>query len=397
MRDLGIITRNARLRDCIHQVRQNPWCAIDTEFMREKTYFPQLCLIQIATEDLIFCVDPLAVEDLDPLADMLADGSVEKVIHSATQDIEVLLLRTGVIPKPLFDTQIAASLLGHGDQMSYAQLVARLLALEIDKSQSRTDWSRRPMSPEQLRYAKDDVRHLAALYPILRSELESRQRLDWMREEIESTLQPENYRSSPKNAWLRVSGHRRLRPKELVVLRELAAWREQEAAQRDRPRRWIMSDDWLLRIARLSPETASSLQIGTGWDERLMRQYGEAIVSAVSVAKRTPPDSWPEATPPGRLAADQETQLALAIKALNEVAERAQICPERLASRRDVIKWLFPSEHPDSTTREPTQERRSRLCSGWRAELTRNLELGRTIPPYPKADLEKVRTTDAER
>jgi ribonuclease D len=375
MRDLGIITSTAQLSETIQLVRRSPWCALDTEFMREKTYFPQLCLIQIATAELIFCIDPLAVRDISPLADLLADPAVEKVIHSATQDIEVLLLGTGVIPKPVFDTQIAASLLGYGDQMSYAQLVARLLALEIDKSQSRTDWSRRPMSPEQLQYARDDVRHLAALYPILRSELETRQRLGWMQEEIEPALQPENYRPSPRNAWLRVSGHRRLRSQELAVLRELAAWRELEAGNRNRPRRWIMSDDSLLRIARLASETTSLLQQGTGWDDRLTQQCAEAIIAAVQEAKRIPPDAWPEPAPTRKLTAEQETRLASAVQTLNEIAQREHVCSERLASRRDVVTWLFPPEHPSQNARETALERPSRLCCGWRAELTKDLLL----------------------
>lgn len=378
MHDLGVITDTVQLDAEIKTVEQSDWCALDTEFMREKTYFPQLCLIQIATSERIFCVDPLAIENLGPMARLLTNVTVEKVLHSATQDIEVLLLATGVVPQPIFDSQVAASLLGFGEQMSYAQLVARTLELEIDKSQSRTDWSQRPMSLEQLRYAKDDVRHLAALYPTLRSELTRLGRLRWLEEELQPSLDPKQYRISPEDAWQRVSGHRRLRPPELIILQELAAWREIEASQRNRPRKWVVGDDILLRLAQHPPGTLEALQTVTRWDDRLLLRLGDIILEIVRKAREIPCDRWPESTPRQKLSAEQEKQLTQTIETLNAFAKSENICPERLASRRDVASWLFPSAPPLKSGSSLGHERPSRLSYGWRAELIH--DLARTPP-----------------
>jgi ribonuclease D len=195
MHDHGLIESRAELEGLLDAIAGSPWVAMDTEFMREKTYFPQLCLIQLATPDHIACIDPVAIQDIGPLNALLHDPKVLKVFHAASQDLEVLYLLTGKVPVPVFDTQVAASLLGHGEQIGYANLVHAVLQHELDKTQTRTDWLRRPLNAEQLRYARDDVRYLVQIYLRLREELETLGRLGWLQPEMDALTRPELYQA----------------------------------------------------------------------------------------------------------------------------------------------------------------------------------------------------------
>ncbi|MGM0671585.1 MAG: ribonuclease D, partial [Pseudomonadota bacterium] len=225
MHDHGLIETPEALRGFLDTIAGTDWIALDTEFMREKTYYPRLCLIQLATLDQIACVDPLKL-DIHLLEPLLFDAGVTKVFHSASQDLEVLYRELGRVPTPVFDTQIAASMLGYGEQVGYANLVKAVLDRDLDKSQTRTDWSRRPLSEQQIRYAADDVRFLATVFMRLLHELESHERMHWLRPEMEALSNPALYEPDPENAWKRVSGAKRLKPRERGVLKAVAAWRE---------------------------------------------------------------------------------------------------------------------------------------------------------------------------
>jgi ribonuclease D len=344
MHDHGLITTPEGLATFVGHLSGCPWLAMDTEFIREKTYFPRLCLIQLATPDHIGCIDPLALPDLGPLQGLLQDPACTKVFHAASQDLEVLFLATGSVPAPVFDTQIAASLLGHGEQVGYAALVQALLGPELDKSQSRTDWSRRPLHTAQVEYALDDVRYLVALYEAMQRELAAQQRLDWLAPEFEALACADRYRPDPASAWRRVSGSRRLRARELAVLRTLAAWREEEARTLDRPRRWVLPDDVLLAIARARPRDTESLRDLRGLPRTIRDAQATAIVAAVNSGLEAPESSWPSWPRSEPLGEAGEAAVDAAMALLREVAHRQRIGPEAIASRKDVVAWMRGEE-----------------------------------------------------
>lgn len=246
------ITTNDALAEFCARVARSPFLAVDTEFMRETTYWPKLCLIQAATPTDEAIIDPLAEGlDLTPFLDILRDPAVVKVFHAARQDTEIFV-KLGAMPKPMFDTQVAAMAAGFGDQVSYDSIVRQMLKVDLDKGSRFTDWSRRPLSEAQLTYAIGDVTHLAALYPRLRDRLAKEGRLDWVTTEMEDLVDPALYDTTPENAW------KRLKPKKysakyLAAFRTTAVWRERAAQERDQPRGRILKDDAIDEIAAQSP------------------------------------------------------------------------------------------------------------------------------------------------
>ena len=252
------ITANGDLETLCKRLAQQPFIAIDTEFMRETTYWPKLCLVQAAGPDASGVIDPLAEGlDLQPLLQLMADPEIQKVFHAGRQDVEIFN-NLGVIPRPVFDTQIAAMAAGYGEQIAYDALVRQMLRIDIDKSSRFTDWSRRPLSQAQLDYALADVTHLAELYPKLHARLEREGRLAWVEEEMADLVDPANYDMSPENAWKRLKP-RRHSAKYLVVFKAIAAWRERTAQQRDQPRGRILKDEAIDEIATQTPTDAEAL------------------------------------------------------------------------------------------------------------------------------------------
>lgn len=235
------VDTQAALSEFLPRWKAAPFLALDTEFIREQTYFPQLCLIQVGDGQDAVCVDPLAGLDLQPLLAVLNAPGSERVFHAAGQDLEIFVRLAGRSPEPLFDTQVAAGLLGYGEQVGYAGLIDKLIGVKLDKSLSRTDWARRPLTAPEIAYAADDVRHLADVYPRLLRELEERGRLAWLREDCAAMADPARYRISPETEWKRLKGLVRMDAKAQHVAAKLAAWREVLAEQRDRPRRWILA------------------------------------------------------------------------------------------------------------------------------------------------------------
>ena len=252
------ITTTADLATFCERIAKAPFIAVDTEFMRETTYWPKLCLVQVAASDVAANIDPLAEGlDLAPLLALLADPNIEKVFHAARQDVEIFN-NLGVIPRPMFDTQIAAMAAGFGEQIAYDALVRQMLKIDLDKSSRFTDWARRPLSDSQLEYAVADVTHLAALYPMLRDRLDKTGRLGWVKEEMAQMTDPALYDLDPENAWKRLKP-KKFAPKYLAVLRGVAAWRERTAQTRDQPRGRILKDDAIDEIANQAPTDADGL------------------------------------------------------------------------------------------------------------------------------------------
>ncbi|MGA2893761.1 MAG: ribonuclease D [Xanthobacteraceae bacterium] len=277
------ITTTSELADACRRMAAHPFVTVDTEFLRETTYYPLLCVAQLASPDEGLVVDALAPGiDLSPFYALMANEKVMKVFHAARQDIEIVWHAAKLIPHPIFDTQVAAMVLGYGDSISYDQLVQRITGDTLDKSHRFTDWTRRPLSDAQLRYAVSDVTHLRDVYRALLEDLKKRGRADWVQDEMRVLTSPETYRMEPDNAWQRLKTRVR-KPKELAVLIEVAAWREREAQTRDVPRSRVLKDEVIGDIAVQAPTTIERLKNLRSLPKGFERsRWGEAIVAAVS-------------------------------------------------------------------------------------------------------------------
>ncbi|MBM3529763.1 MAG: ribonuclease D [Alphaproteobacteria bacterium] len=292
---MDLITTTGELAAACERIARHPFVTIDTEFLRETTYYPLLCVAQLASPDEAAVIDALASGiDLKPFYDLMADERVLKVFHAARQDIEIVWHQAGFVPKPLFDTQVAAMVLGYGDSISYDQLVQRITGDAIDKSNRFTDWTRRPLSPAQLSYAVSDVTHLRDVYLALMADLGRRGRADWMADEMEVLTSPDTYRAEPERAWMRLKTRVR-KPKELGVLIEVAAWREREAQSRDVPRSRVLKDETIGDIAVQAPTTverlASLRSLPKGFERS---KWGEGILDAVKRGLARDPKSLPQ-------------------------------------------------------------------------------------------------------
>lgn len=294
MHDERYINHPQDLEAFCRTLRTSEWITLDTEFAREKTYYPRLCLLQVANDRSAACVDPLVLPTLDPLLDVLYDTSIIKVLHAAYQDLEIFYLLRGELPRPVFDTQIAASLLGYGEQTGYAALVNQVLEVPLDKTQTRTDWCRRPLTEAQLRYALDDVIHLCAIYRRLTAELRAKDRLPWVIEDCARLCDPDAFRIDTGTAWRRIRGLHNLNRRQLGVLRALAAWRERRAIAADRPRKWIMPDHVLIALAKQMPADRQALGTAAGLlMARRIKRHEAELLDAIAAARAEPPDRWP--------------------------------------------------------------------------------------------------------
>jgi ribonuclease D len=335
------IDSTAGLLELCATLQRHPWLTLDTEFIREKTYRPRLCLIQVANPEVVACIDPLAIGDLTPLLDLLYDSRITKVFHAARQDLEIFHEIRGHLPQPIFDTQIAATLLGQGDQIGYAALVLEELGVLLDKGHARTDWCQRPLDEAQIRYAADDVRHLREVYQRQHQRLEAMKRLEWLEEDFNALIDPQLYRNPPELAWQRIKGANRLKGVQIAVLQRLAAWREERAQQLDKPRRWIVGDDPLLDLARLMPQDSGQLDRLRGLEEGTKRRYAEEWFKLISEAKQLPREQWPVIKEGPRLESSQEPIVDALMALLREYCDEAQVTPAAVASRRDLERLVL--------------------------------------------------------
>src|SRR5688572_28065243 len=288
------ITTTAELAEACARMGKHPFVTVDTEFLRETTYYPLLCVAQMATSDEAVVIDALAKDiDLSPFFDLMADEGVMKVFHAARQDIEIVWNLAKKIPHPIFDTQLAAMVLGYGDSIYYDQLVQRITGDTLDKSNRFTDWTRRPLTEAQLRYAVSDVTHLRDVYLKLSSDLNERGRSDWVRAEMEVLTDPDTYKMEPERAWERLKSRVR-KPKDLAILMEVAAWREREAQSRDIPRGRVLKDEVISDIAVHAPTTPEKLahlrSIPKGFERS---KWGSDILAAVARGLARDPKTVP--------------------------------------------------------------------------------------------------------
>lgn len=350
---INYIDTPEKLTDLCVQIAAEPWVALDTEFLREKTYYPKFCLLQIATPAWVACVDPLVLADLTPLFDVLYNPAVIKVFHACRQDLEIFYQLTGKIPQPIFDTQIAAPLLGIQENPGYAMLVSSFLNINLTKAHTRTDWSVRPLSPEQLEYAADDVIYLCQIYQMMRDKLKELGRFEWLQEDFNLLNNHELYQLPPEKAWLKVKGKNKLTGRQLSIIQALTQWREQTAQQEDRPRNWLMRDDLLLELAKLQPTTPSELATIRSMNEKTVQRYGKVLCELITQAKQRPPIVQTQKEGVAKKTPQQEAVLDVLTAVVRIRAEENALNPVILASRKELEKLLYDVEE-------------CLLLSGWR-------------------------------
>ncbi len=356
-----LITKSADVAEFCNEISAAEFVAVDTEFVREKTYWPILCLVQIATPDRAVAIDPLANGiDLQPVYDLMANSSVLKVFHSASQDMQVMFNATGRMTEPVFDTQIAAMVSGYGDQPAYATLVEKIVGVTIDKRSQMTDWSLRPLTDHQIEYAIGDVTHLIKVYNRLTADLESSGRTNWAQEEMGHLRDRGLYDLNPRELWRRVRLRRPTR-RALAVLREITEWREVSAQRRNIPRGWVCRDEALAEIALNAPQTPTALERVRGINERFAHgRDGNAVLDAVQVGMELPDDQCPDPEKGRPPLKGHETLVALLQALLKLRCDENGIAAQLVANRRELDR-IATEDDPDIRT-----------LTSWRREIYGN-------------------------
>jgi ribonuclease D len=356
---LYIDTQQA-LEEFVATSRGGPILGIDTEFLREKTYYPQLCLLQIATDKCEAVIDPLASLDLSVLCPLFTDERTVKVFHAGDQDRAILYQVLNVVVRPVFDTQRAALLLGLPQQMSLTALVRHYCEINLKKGESFSDWAQRPLTHTQLAYASDDVRYLPTIYRKIVSELTASGRLSWLDDDVREMESESNYRVELSDVWKKLKGTSALKGSQLATIREVAAWREQLAQKRNLPRKWILSDELLVEIARREPGSLEDLFRTRGLKEKLGKKWSQEVLDAIERAQELPSDEWPvrERMP------SRDTNTAAKLDLMNAVlhhrAKESRIASSFLTNRDELARLAAG------------QRENLMILKGWRRELVGN-------------------------
>lgn len=349
------ISTSDELSAFCERIGNEPVIAVDTEFLRERTYYPKLCLVQVGTPTEIGAIDPILIEDLSPLAHIFADERVTKVFHACGQDLEVILDGMGVTCTSVFDTQVAAAFLGMRQQVSYASLVEVYAGVRLPKAESLTDWSRRPLDPEQLTYAEDDVRYLPGIYDRMVEQLVERDRLAWVQPEIAEATDPSHMHRDPREAYLRLKRSSSLTRRQLAIAREVCAWREQTAASHDVPRKWVLSDEVVVEVCKRAPRNRDRLRKIRGTDQLSERDVRD-LLDAVHAGEEVPGSACPQPERHAHPSAEVESVVDLMVALVRIVSEKSGIATQLIATRDDLVEFA--------------QDRsKSRLATGWRHEL----------------------------
>jgi ribonuclease D len=329
-----------QLAKLCEQIKKETWLALDTEFLREKTYYPKFCLLQIATPEWVACVDPIALPKLDVLFEAIYNPAIVKVFHSCRQDLEIFFQWTGQLPSPIFDTQVAAPLLGFQDNPGYAMLVSSLLSVNLNKAHTRADWSKRPLTEAELEYAADDVIYLCQIYQIMVQKLTALGRIDWLKNDFAELTNPALYTVDPEKAWFKIKGKNKLTGKQLSIIQTLAEWREKTAQAEDRPKSWLLRDELLFDLAKLQPETVPELANVRGINERAVNRYGKELCQLITAAKNRPPLPLNEKDRSAKKTQQQEAILDILTALVRVRAEENALNPTILASRKDLEELL---------------------------------------------------------
>ncbi|WP_438997106.1 ribonuclease D [Candidatus Puniceispirillum sp.] len=359
----ALITTNAGLSRVVEEFRGKPFLAIDTEFMRERTYYPQLCLIQVGDGTKAVAIDPLAKNlDLEPLWSLMRDESIIKVFHAGNQDMEIFLNEMGGLPSPVYDTQIAGLVCGHGDQIGYDSLVKSILGKNVDKTSRFTDWSKRPLTDRQISYALDDVIYLAQIYPIMLDKIATENRTNWLDEEFKKFSDTATYITKPDDAWKRIK-IRHLKAPALMRLMQLAAWREIEAQSRNVPRNRVIRDETLIDLAGTAPKTTSEFSKIRNFPGGTDGKFVKPVLKIIQDVASIPESELPVIPSRGKPVRPPQAVMELLRVLLKYTTDHHNIAPRLIASSDDLELLATDDDAP------------IRALQGWRREVFGNTAL----------------------
>ncbi len=380
----NILAKTLEIIQFIERNQNRKWITIDTEFIREKTFYPELCLIQLATPDETAIIDPLADGiDLTAFWKLMADKNITKVLHAAAQDLEIFYHLSSLPIHNIFDTQIAAQALGYGESIGYDRLVKDICNIKLDKSSRHTDWRLRPLTSTQIEYAAADVKWLCLIFEDFKKRLNKSNRLNWILEEIDNQYTAERFKPTPLEAWRRIK-IRNPRRKQLVILQELAAWRDREARNRNIPRRHFIKDEALIDIAMLMPRDEKTLtQIRSISLKQAQSSQGKKLLALVEKALMRPKETWPQLKPIIRPTENIKTAIELLKTLLKVSAQNNQLTPHLIADSEEIFKLATEQEKANI-----------RCLKGWRYEIFGHYALdllnGKLALAYNKGKMEFV-------
>ncbi|MBS1999679.1 MAG: ribonuclease D [Cyanobacteria bacterium SZAS LIN-2] len=366
-----LIVDAAELDHVLQQIDESKEFGLDLEFIPERTYYPIICLVQINVQDKVYLVDPIKLQDLNLLWQRVADPSIVKVVHAASQDLTIIFQRSNLIPQNIFDTQIAAGFLGLGHPAGYGKLLASLFDITLSKTESFTDWQARPLSQSQIDYAIDDALHLLPLYHRIKDQLVERNRLEWVIEECRLYEQPSYYIKESGREFLRVKGAQGLHRRKLAVLQALCLWRDQEAKRKDKPARSVLSDNIMLELARKPPEHLSDIQRIRGVRPDQLQGWGKHIIRVVEETRSMPETELPQ-WPSGRAPSKSDVLIAdVLYMVLKLGSQDLAIAPELISTREELQSFvrLGKAKLGSASSEKEGDESDHPLMNGWRFEL----------------------------
>lgn len=355
-----LITDAAKVAELCESLQNQPYVTVDTEFIREKTYYSKLCLIQVAAPDgTEAAIDPLAADmDLQPFYDLLENEKVLKIFHAAKQDLEIFYHATGKVPHPIFDTQVAAMVCGYGEQVGYEALVNKLLNEKLDKGSRYTDWAQRPLSQRQVDYAISDVTHLLKIYEKLDAQVEKAGRAHWIKEEMAILENGQTYDVNPREVWRKLKCKQR-NPLQLHTLRAIAAWREEFAQRIDKPRGRILKDEVLVQIAEVNPKSLEEMLNTRGVQNRLSNSHAEELFAVIEAARAEDPETYPQMQKRAKILSARQEVLLDALKLLMKwQCAHNDVAPKLVARKEDVAAILLGDPKEDIS-----------CMHGWRYEV----------------------------
>ena len=369
------IDSNEALKEFCDSIRDCRYCALDTEFVREKTYYPLLALVQLATETRQACIDPLAVTDFSPFVELLTNANMLKILHAPGQDLELFYHQFSTLPSPVFDTQLAAAVLGYANQIGYADLVNRVCGVQLDKKHTRANWSRRPLSDGELDYAMDDVRYLIEIHDKLVAELDKRGRATWVQADFDALSEEASYQLDQTTLWKRLKGVQRLKGAALNNADQLCRWREGVAIAKNRPRRWIIKDEDIVDIARFKPSSHNDLaQIGN-LSKDYIKKNGDAILQVLKDAAGIDPKDYPRQAEIVKLSNQQQAIADCLMAICRDLTEKNDIALASVTTKKEIDLLI-------------TGKQDTKLSRGWRHEM-----LGKYLEAFLAGEL-SIRSVD---
>ena len=354
--DIQIVTDNESLKEVCKQASTSKVIAVDTEFKRETTYHPIACLIQIATENLVACIDPFEIDDFEPLKTILYSPDIIKIFHAGRQDLEIFYFLFDQIPSPIFDTQIAATLLGFADQVGYANLTKKMLDVDLDKSLTRADWEKRPIPQKQIEYAANDVIYLLKIYHLQIQQLEESGRLNWLEKDFDFLGDPALYKPSPEDAWKKIKNYNRMNKSQRCIAYSISKWREEAALKRNRPRTFVIKNQTIVDLANQKPANLTELKDIRDIHPSLIKRDGQKLLDLIHDASMMQETECPQAKKPIILS-DEQSLLLSSLQTIIQInAKRHKVDSSYLCTKKELEKVVL-------------RDKDAALLHGWRYEL----------------------------